>query len=69
MFRRFADSPIRNVLGTGPFLKTFLMLLGSTGFSLFEYLQFGTCYSGLSFLALAVLGWLFRKRVMEFGVD
>lgn len=45
------------------------MLLGSIGFSLFEYLQFGTFYSGVAFLILTASGWLFRKRVMEFGVE
>lgn len=60
---------IREVGGAPAFVSTLIVLLGCIAFPVFEFSAFGTLYCAAFVAALTTLGWLFRKRIMEFGAE
>ena len=55
--------------GWNVFLRTALMLMTAIGLSIFEYSQYGGVYCAIVTAVFLLLGWTFRKSIMELGAN
>lgn len=60
-------SLIRQVGGTGPFIRTCLLLVASIVMSAVEVAYFGGVTGGIAAVVLTMAGWYFRTQIMELG--